>query len=131
MSFFNQVTLIGRLVADPDIRYTQSGVPVANIRLAVDRDFKNQEGKREVDFLTCTAWRKVAEIVAQYCKKGSLILVSGSIQQDTYEKDGEKRTTYKVVVDKLRLLGIKPNGQQSGGGGGAAEPPVNDSDLPF
>ena len=131
MSFFNQVTLIGRLVADPDIRYTQSGVPVANIRLAVDRDFKNQEGKREVDFLTCTAWRKVAEIVAQYCKKGSLILVSGSIQQDNYEKDGEKRTTYKVVVDKLRLLGIKPNGQQSGGGGGAAEPPVNDSDLPF
>jgi len=131
MSFFNQVTLLGRLVADPDVRYTPGGIAVASLRLAVDRDFKNQEGKREVDFLTCTAWRKVAEIVAQYCKKGSLILVSGSIQQDTYEKDGEKRTTYKVVVDKLRLLGIKPNGQQSGGGGGAAEPPVNDSDLPF
>ena len=59
-----------------------------------------------------------------------MILVNGSLQQDNYEKDGEKRTSYKVVVDKLRLLGSKPNGQQSGGGG-AAEPPVNDSDLPF
>jgi len=126
MSFFNQVTLIGRLVADPDIRYTQSGVPVANIRLAVDRDFKNQEGKREVDFLTCTAWRKVAEIVAQYCKKGSLILVSGSIQQDTYEKDGEKRYTVKVVVDKIRLLGGKGNGSQNTDG-----TPPDESDLPF
>lgn len=131
MSFFNQVTLVGRLVADPDIRYTQGGVPVANLRLAVDREFKNAEGKRETDFISCTAWRKVAEIIAQYCKKGSLILVSGAIQQDTYEKDGEKRTSYKVVVDKLRLLGEKPNGQQGGGGGWAAEPPVNDSDLPF
>ena len=126
MSFFNQVTLIGRLVADPDIRYTQSGVPVANIRLAVDRDFKNQEGKREVDFLTCTAWRKVAEIVAQYCKKGSLILVSGSIQQDNYEKDGEKRYTVKVVVDKIRLLGGKGNGSQNTDG-----TPPDESDLPF
>jgi len=126
MSFFNQVTLLGRLVADPDVRYTPGGIAVASLRLAVDRDFKNQEGKREVDFLTCTAWRKVAEIVAQYCKKGSLILVSGSIQQDTYEKDGEKRYTVKVVVDKIRLLGGKGNGSQNTDG-----TPPDESDLPF
>ena len=131
MSFFNQVTLVGRLVADPEMRYTQSGVPVVSFRLAVEREFKNADGKRDADFINCTAWRKVAEIIAQYCKKGGMILASGSLQQDNYEKDGEKRTSYKVVVDKLRLLGSKPNGQQSGGGGGAAEPPVNDSDLPF
>jgi len=130
MSFFNQVTLVGRLVADPEMRYTQSGVPVVSFRLAVEREFKNADGKRGADFINCTAWRKVAEIIAQYCKKGGMILASGSLQQDNYEKDGEKRTSYKVIVDKLRLLGSKPNGQQSGGGG-AAEPPVNDSDLPF
>ena len=126
MSFFNQVTLIGRLVADPDIRYTQSGVPVANIRLAVEREFKNADGKRDTDFINCTAWRKVAEIVQQYTKKGSLILVSGSLQQDNYEKDGEKRYTVKVVVDKIRLLGGKGNGSQNTDG-----TPPDESDLPF
>lgn len=126
MSFFNQVTLIGRLVADPDIRYTQSGVPVANIRLAVDRDFKNAEGKRETDFLNCKAWRKIAEIVQQYCKKGSLILVSGSLQTENYEKNGEKRQAVKVVVDTIRLLGGKGNGSQNTDG-----TPPDESDLPF
>ena len=126
MSFFNQVTLVGRLVADPEMRYTQSGVPVVTFRLAVEREFKNADGKRDTDFINCTAWRKVAEIVQQYTKKGSLILVSGSIQQDTYEKDGEKRYTVKVVVDKIRLLGGKGNGSQNTDG-----TPPDESDLPF
>ncbi len=126
MSFFNQVTLVGRLVADPEMRYTQSGVPVVSFRLAVDREFKNADGKRDTDFINCTAWRKVAEIVQQYTKKGSLILVSGSLQQDNYEKDGEKRYTVKVVVDKIRLLGGKGNGSQNADGS-----PPDESDLPF
>ena len=126
MSFFNQVTLLGRLVADPDVRYTQGGVPVVSLRLAVDREFKNADGKRDTDFINCTAWRKVAEIVQQYTKKGSLILVSGSLQQDNYEKDGEKRYTVKVVVDKIRLLGGKGNGSQNTDG-----TPPDESDLPF
>jgi len=126
MSFFNQVTLVGRLVADPEMRYTQSGVPVVTFRLAVEREFKNADGKRDTDFINCTAWRKVAEIVQQYTKKGSLILVSGSLQQDNYEKDGEKRYTVKVVVDKIRLLGGKGNGSQNTDG-----TPPDESDLPF
>jgi len=126
MSFFNQVTLVGRLVADPELRYTQGGVPVVSLRLAVDREFKNSDGKRDTDFINCTAWRKVAEIVQQYTKKGSLILVSGSLQQDNYEKDGEKRYTVKVVVDTIRLLGGKGNGSQNTDG-----TPPDESDLPF
>ena len=126
MSFFNQVTLVGRLVADPELRYTQGGVPVVSLRLAVDREFKNADGKRDTDFINCTAWRKVAEIVQQYTKKGSLILVSGSLQQDNYEKDGEKRYTVKVVVDTIRLLGGKGNGSQNTDG-----TPPDESDLPF
>lgn len=69
----NKVILIGRLGRDPEIRYTQSGVACANFSIAVDRRFKNAEGERETDWITCVAWRKLAELAQQYCFKGSLI----------------------------------------------------------
>jgi len=144
----NHIILIGRLVADPETRYTQSGLAVTNFRLAVDRKFKNQAGEKETDFINCVAWRKAAEIIGQYMAKGSQIGVQGSLQVRNWEdKDGNKRTSYDVQVDEFQFLDSKGSGGASRGPSrapqsGPAEqdappppeaPPENmmDDDLPF
>lgn len=145
----NRVILIGRLVADPEMRYTQSGVPVARMRLAVDRRFKNASGERETDFINLTAWRKQAELVGQYMKKGRLIAVEGSLQVNKYQtKEGENRERYEVVADTIQFLDRGPAGRPEEGGSLPASdenapPPsgedyipdigsdINDNDLPF
>ncbi len=124
----NHVVLIGRLVADPDIRYTQSGVAVANMRIAVDRRFKNAAGERETDFINIVAWRKLAELVGEYMKKGRLIAVQGSLQMRTYQtRDGDNRTAYEVQADNIEFL---DRGDRSSGGGGQEVPPHTNSDAP-
>jgi single-strand DNA-binding protein len=105
----NQVVLIGRLVRDPELKYTSgSGIPVATFTLAIDRPFKNAEGEREADFVPIVTWRKLAENCAEYLKKGSLSAVTGRLQIRGYEdKEGVKRKIAEIVADNVRFLDSK------------------------
>lgn len=96
------------------MRYTQSGIAVARFTLACDRPFGGQDGKRETDFIDCTVWRKQAENVAQYLKKGNMAGVDGRLQISSYEgQDGQKRQRAEVVADSVRFLEPKGQGQSS------------------
>ncbi|WP_317380991.1 single-stranded DNA-binding protein [uncultured Intestinimonas sp.] len=99
----NKCFLMGRLVADPELRHTQSGTAVANFRLAVDRDFKDKDtGERKADFINVTAWRSTAEFVSKYFSKGRMAVVVGSLQVRSWEdKDGNRRTAAEVVADSI------------------------------
>lgn len=101
----NRVTLIGRLTADPELRYTLSGKAVAHFTLAVDRRFKNAQGERETDFIRIVAWEKNAEFAANYLTKGRLAGVDGRLQTRTYETpQGERRTIAEVVAEAIQAL---------------------------
>lgn len=101
----NRVILIGRLTRDPELRYTGTGIPVANFSLAVDRPFTNQQGERETDFIRVVVWRKLAEVCAKNLGKGRLVAVDGRLQVGSYEaQDGSKRTTTDVVAENVRFL---------------------------
>lgn len=101
----NRVILIGRLVADPELRYTQSGIGVANFRLAVDRPFTNREGERETDFIDVVAWRKLAEVCAHNLTKGRLVGVEGRLQVRSYDdSQGIRRRVAEVVADNVHFL---------------------------
>ncbi|MEK3806930.1 single-stranded DNA-binding protein [Bacillus sp. FSL H8-0547] len=102
----NSVVLVGRLTKDPEMRYTADGAPVANITLAVNRTFKNASGVMEADFVNCTLWRKTAENTANYCRKGSIVGVSGRIQTRNYENtEGKRVYVTEVVADSVRFMG--------------------------
>lgn len=102
----NRVTLTGRLANDPELRYTNSGTARVNFRLAVDRQFRNQQtGEREADFITCQIWRKSAENFANFTHKGSLVGIDGRIQTSHYTgQDGKEVYRTDVVVDNFALL---------------------------
>lgn len=113
----NRVVLVGRLTRDPELRYTPSGVPVANFTLAVNRTFTNQQGEREADFINCVIWRRPAENVANYLKKGSLAGVDGRIQSRSYEgQDGKRVYVTEVVADSVQFLEPRSATQQDRGG---------------
>lgn len=99
----NHITIMGRLVADPELRYTQSGVAVASFRVAVDRDYQPRDGgEKQTDFINVVAWRQTGEFVSKYFSKGSMIVVSGRLQmRDWTDKEGGKRTTAEVVADNV------------------------------
>ena len=106
----NNVSLIGRLTKDPELRHTQSGSPTTNFTLAVDRAFTNQQGEREADFINCVAWGKLAETIAHNLSKGRRIGVCGRIQTRTYDdKNGVKRYVTEVVVNQMDFLDYKGN----------------------
>lgn len=101
----NKVLLVGRLCTDPELKYTPSGVAVANFRIAVDRTFTNAQGERETDFIDVVAWRQSAEFVDQYLGKGRLILVEGRLQVRQWQtQDGQRRRSTEVVADNIRAL---------------------------
>jgi single-strand DNA-binding protein len=101
----NRVVLIGRLTADPELRYTNSGTPVASFTLAVDRMRSNQNGERETDFINIVVWQKQAEICAQYLHKGRLAAVDGRLQIRSYEnRDGQRVRVAEVVAESVRFL---------------------------
>jgi single-strand DNA-binding protein len=101
----NRVVLIGRLTKDPELRYTPSGVAVATFTLAVNRNFKNQAGEQEADFINVVVWRKPAENVANFLKKGSLAGVDGRLQTRNYEgQDGKKVYVTEVVSESVQFL---------------------------
>lgn len=99
----NQITIMGRLTRDPELRYTQSSTPVASFSLAVDRDYSPKDGgNRETDFIDCVAWRSTAEFVSKYFSKGSMAVVSGRLQiRDWTDKEGNKRRNAEVIVDNI------------------------------
>lgn len=103
--FFNRVILIGRNTREPELRFTNSGIAVANFTLAVDRPFLNARGERDTDFIRIVAWRKLAETCANYMGKGRLALVEGRVQVRTYQTpEGQNRTISEVVADTVRFL---------------------------
>ncbi len=101
----NVAVLIGRLTADPELRYTPNGIAVTNFRLAVDRPFTNREGERDTDFLDIVCWRKLAETVANNLNKGRLVAVKGMIQFREWENpEGERRSKVEINADEVRFL---------------------------
>lgn len=101
----NQVTLVGRLTKDPDLRLTPEGNYVANVVLAVNRNFRNQKGEYDADFVQCTLWKKTAENTAQYCRRGSLIGITGRIQTRNYDNpEGTKVYVTEVVAEAVKFL---------------------------
>lgn len=109
----NQVVLVGRLTKDADLRYTSGGQAVATFNLAVNRNFTNQSGEREADFVNCVIWRKPAETLVNYANKGTLLGVVGRIQTRNYEnQEGRKIYVTEVVCDNFQLLEPKKDNQQ-------------------
>ncbi len=112
----NNIVLVGRLTADPEIRYTQSGIAQCRFTLAVERNFKNAAGERDTDFIYVVAWRKAAEIIGQYVAKGNLFGVRGSLQSRKYQdKDGNNRTAFEVIVEDFQFLEPKRDGSGPSG----------------
>ena len=109
----NHITLMGRLVRDPELRRTGSGVAVASFTLAVDRDFgKNENGEKETDFIDCVAWRQTGEFVSKYFAKGRMAVVSGRLQIRPWtDKDGGKRRSAEILVDNCYFGDSKTEAQ--------------------
>jgi single-strand DNA-binding protein len=130
MSSFNKSVLVGRLTRDPELRFTKSGIAVANFSLAVDRPFANGQGERETDFISITVWRKLAEVCANNLSKGRLVLVEGRIQVGSYvAQDGTKRRTFDIVADTVRFLDWGKDRKKLEAGS-APEPPAPDAGVP-
>jgi single-strand DNA-binding protein len=112
---FNKVVLMGNLTRDPELKSIPSGQQVASFSLAVNRTWKNASGEQQeaVDYIDCNAWGKPAEIITQYMSKGSAILVSGRLQQRSWEQEGQKRSKVEVVVEDFNFVG---GGSNDGGG---------------
>lgn len=141
----NNVVLVGRLTKDPELRYTPSGVAVTRFTLAVGRTFSNAQGEKETDFIQCQVWKKAAENVANFLKKGSLAGVEGNIRTGSYEgTDGKRVYTTEVVANSVQFLEPKSNSNNESSNqsnntrvdedpfsnnSGPIE--VSDSDLPF
>ena len=107
----NRAVLTGRLTRDPELRYTTSGTAVVSFTLAVDRQFRNQNGDRDADFINCVIWRKSAENFSNFTHKGSLVGIEGRIQTRNYEnQQGNRVYVTEVVVDNFALLEPRQNG---------------------
>lgn len=107
----NNAVLVGRLTADPDLRYTPNGVATATFTLAVNRNFKNTNGEREADFINCVIWRKQAENLANFAKKGSLVGITGRVQTRNYEnQQGQRVYVTEVVADQFQMLESRNQG---------------------
>ncbi len=104
---FNKVTLMGNLTRDPELRTTPNGQSVASFSLAVNRTWRNANGEQQeaVDYIDCNAWGKAGEIITQYMQKGRALLISGRLQQRSWEQDGQKRSKVEVVVEDFNFVG--------------------------
>lgn len=103
--FYNSWTLIGRMVKDPELNYTPGGKAVARVRLAVDRDFKNADGERDTDFFDVITWEKQAEFMANYGKKGRLLLAEGRAQYREWQRDdNSKGHVTEMIAAKIRFM---------------------------
>lgn len=111
----NNVSLVGRLVKDPELRYTAGGVAVCKFTIAVDRPFNNREGKKETDFIDNVCWRLTAENVSKYVSKGRQVAVIGRLQIRSYEdSQGVRRKAAEIIADNVQFLGSKNDQNQNG-----------------
>lgn len=126
----NRIILMGRLVADPELKQTPNGISVATFRLAVDRNYQSKNSnERQCDFISCVAWRQTGEFISRYFSKGRMIAVEGSLQTRSYEdKTGAKRTAYDVVVDQAYFADSKSSSSQ--GGSTFSEPSFGGNSMP-
>ena len=119
----NNVVLMGRLVATPELRSTGTGISVASFTLAVERAYAKAGEQRQADFIDCIAWRNTAEFITRYFQKGSMIAITGNIQTRNYEdKNGNKRKAVEVVVDSASFCGSKAESGTTGGYSAPAAP---------
>lgn len=136
----NNVTLVGRLTRDPELRYTPSNIAIITFNLAVNRNFKGANGEREADFINCMIWRKQAELFAEWCKKGNLVGITGRIQTRSYDnQQGQRVYVTEVVAETFQLLEKRDNSanqsnieEQMPASFGATNPlDISDDDMPF
>ena len=119
----NKVFLIGRLTRDPELRYTGNNTAVASFSIAVNRNFTNQQGEREADFINIVVWRKQAENVKNYLSQGSQVAIDGRLQTRSYEdNNGQKRYVTEVVADNVEFLGSKNSSNNNSNGSHNDEP---------
>lgn len=142
---FSKAIIIGNITKDPELRAISSGSQVCSFSVAVNRSFRGQDGsdKESVSFISCTAWGKAAEIISQYAHRGTGIMVSGRLEQRSYEaKDGSKRSTTEIVVEDFNFLGGRDGGANYSSEGAQAEAsdivpddipdePIDLNDVPF
>jgi len=143
---FNKVMLMGNLTRDVELKQISNGNAVANIGLAVNRRFKTQSGesREEVTYVDCEAWGRTAEVMNQYLSKGKPVFIEGRLKLDQWEdKDGNKRSKMRVVVENFEFIDSRNDGGGGGGGGGGGRQPVasstqndsydppSDDDIPF
>lgn len=146
----NQVALMGRLTADPELRHTTSNIPVTTFTIAVNRSYVKQGAERQTDFIDIVAWRTTAEFICKYFKKGQMMAVDGSIQTRTYtDKEGKNRKAFEIIANNVYFTESKtPNSSGASGFDRPAEPALpeagfsagenddfaviaDDDDLPF
>lgn len=114
---FNKVILMGNLTRDPEVRTTPNGQSVANFSLAVNRTWKGADGNQQeaVSYIDCVAWGRTGEVIAQYIQKGRPILVSGRLDQRSWEQDGQKRSKVEVIVEDFNFVGGGSGSSDFGG----------------
>lgn len=133
----NKIILMGRLVRDPEVRYTQTGKVVCQFTLAVDRPFSNQEGQREADFIPVVVWGKTAELCGNSLTKGQRALVEGRLQIRSYDaKDGSKRWVTEVIANSFEFIERRGDFAPGGNNAGSHTAPKSDmesfgSPVPF
>lgn len=134
---FNRVIIAGNLTRDVELRFIPSGTPVADVTIAVNDRRKQSDGNYvdDTQFVDVTVWSRTAEVMAEYCKKGSSVLIEGRLKLDTWEaEDGSKRSKLKVVGDRMQMLTPRNSGATSDT---AEEEPVGvgaseqDGEIPF
>lgn len=126
----NKAILMGRLTRDPELRYTQSNIPVSSFTLAVDRGYSrnNDSGQQNTDFINIVAWRNTAEFVSKWFRKGQLVAVSGRIQvRNWQDRDGNNRTTTEIVADECFFAESKRDGAAAGNPMMESAPMANNS----
>ena len=144
---FSKAIIVGNLTRDPELRSTPSGAQVCGFTVAVNRNYKDGSGnnQEQVSFLDCSAWGRSGEVIAQYAKKGSGILVSGRIEQRSWEdKEGQNRSRVEIVVEDFNFIGGNGDGGNAGGGKSSrasesqdvapddiSDEPIDLSEIPF
>lgn len=137
----NNITIMGRMTRDPEIRRTQSGTAVASFTIACERDFSNN-GEKETDFIDCVAWKNTADFIGKYFTKGSMIVINGRLQSRSWtDKDGRNRKTVEILANSVYFGESKKSAETSGRPDSAPAYPApasdfamiddEDSELPF
>ena len=128
----NRIVIQGRLCANPELRRTQSGTAVASVTVAVDRDFKNQNGTRDTDYIPVVAWKGTGELLAKHFTKGRMIVVDGRLQlRDWTDKDGNKRRTAEITANNVYFCDSKSQEAAPTEPQGSFSEIEDDGELPF